>query len=368
MTMKWGEYVFANGRDTDAGELLQAATPADSRSLYVLGVGFDPRCLVGLAQFLALEHQHEPAILRVGMPSASPGTQSEVSEMAATHLERFEELTDGMDVRTLDYPQVENSYSAGPVMAREITDVKHLADVGHIAIDISSLPSTLYFPILKAALLASDRDPKAAGHFSGEIQVVACENAAIDGHINDLAVSGASYVGGFRPKGAGDTDHGGTRVWVPVIGENSEPALRAIHGLLEPDDVCPVLPFPAVDPRRADALVIEHRKVLFDAFRVTASDFVYADERNPFDLYRALCNLERDYRAALEPLAPTMVALSAHGSKLLSLGVLLAAYERELPIVAAAVEDYEIMDGATLGEFSDSNQLCCLWLAGAPFK
>ena len=130
----------------------------------------------------------------------------------------------------------------------------------------------------------------------------------------------------------------------------------------------PVLPFPAVEPRRADALVLEHQTVLFEAFKVRASDFVYSDERNPFDLYRALCRLERDYRSALDTLGPTMVVLSAHGSKLLSVGMLLAAYERAIPIAAAAADEYEIVTGVSLETFSEVNQLCCLWLAGAPYR
>ena len=360
--------MFANGSDMGARELLEAADSSAHRSLYVLGVGFDPRCLVGLRDFLAIDHQLEPAILRIAMPEAVPATQPLVVELAAIHLEEFERLTTGLDVFTLEYPRVESSYSAGTVIAREITDADRLVGIGHLSIDISSLPSTLYFPVVKAALQAADLQPDSSAHFAGDIQVVACENPAMDSSIRDLGVSGAAYVGGFRPRGQGDGDLEGTTVWAPVIGENSGSALRAIHAFLEPDDVCPVLPFPAVDPRRSDALVLEHRNVLLDAFKVTASDFVYADERNPFDLYRALCSLERDYRAALKPLAPTMVALSAHGSKLLSLGVLLAAYERKMPIVAAAVEGYEIVDGARLQDFGDTNQLCCLWLAGAPFK
>ena len=175
-----------------------------------------------------------------------------------------------------------------------------------------------------------------------------------------LAVSGQ--------EGHGDADPDGPTIWVPVLGENAEPALRAIHNLLEPDDICPVLPFPAVEPRRADSLVLEHRTVLFEAFNVRASDFVYSDERNPFDLYLSLCHLERDYKSALEPLGHTLVTFSAHGSKLLSVGMLLAAYEREIPIAAAAVDDYEIMEGASLDAFSEANQLCCLWLAGAPYQ
>ena len=368
MTQRWNDYVFANGTGTAPRDLMGAASSSGSPSLYVLGVGFDPRCLVGLREFLELDHEVPPKIMRIEMAPPGPATQPRVIHMATQHLEEFEALTNDFDVGAISYPTVEDPYSAGTVLARVMTETEQLAGVGHLIIDISSMPSTLFFPAIKAALKASDRLSGTEGHFGGEIQVVVCENPQMDASIRELGISDASFVGGFRPKGHGDADPDGPTIWVPVLGENAEPALRAIHNLLEPNDICPVLPFPAVEPRRADSLVLEHRTVLFEAFNVRASDFVYSDERNPFDLYLALCRLERDYRSALETLGPTMVALSAHGSKLLSVGMLLAAYEREIPIAAAAVDDYEIVAGASLETFSEANQLCCLWLAGAPYR
>ncbi len=370
MTQRWSDYVFADGTSTAPRDLMGAASASalDLPSLYVLGVGFDPRCLVGLREFLELDHQVSPKILRIEMAPSGPAVQPTVAQMAAQHLAEFEALTEGLDIETVSYPNVEDPYSPGTVLAREVTEAKQLAGVGHLIIDISSMPSILFFPIIKAALKASDLPSGTEGHFDGEIQIVVCENPQMDAWIRELGISDASFVGGFRPKGHGDADPDGPTIWVPVLGANAEPALRAIHNLLEPHDICPVLPFPAIEPRRADSLVLEHRTVLFEAFNVRVSDFVYSDERNPFDLYLALCRLERDYRSALEMLGPTMVALSAHGSKLLSVGMLLAAYEQEIPIAAAAVDDYEIVAGASLEAFNDANQLCCLWLAGAPCR
>jgi len=46
----------------------------------------------------------------------------------------------------------------------------------------------------------------------------------------------------------------------------------------------------------------------------------------------------------------------------------LAAYERTIPIAAAAADEYEIVPEVSLETFSGANQLCCLWLAGAPYQ
>jgi hypothetical protein len=169
------------------------------------------------------------------------------------------------------------------------------------------------------------------------------------------------------PKRSKLSEPEGTTIWAPVLGENSRPALRAIHEFLSPDDTCPVLPFPALHPRRADALLLEYQRELFDEFQVGEGNLIYADEHNPFDLYRTLSRLQADYAKALRPLEPTTLALSTHSSKLLSLGVLLAAYEHQLPIVAATATDYAISDGVDFAELGVQNKLSCLWLSGEPY-
>ena len=46
-------------------------------------------------------------------------------------------------------------------------------------------------------------------------------------------------------------------VRLPQLARGGRPALDLIHKSIEPDDVCPILPFPALDPRAAD-MMAEH--------------------------------------------------------------------------------------------------------------
>ena len=366
MDLRWDNYVFGS-EDEATIELMRAGTSADCASLYVLGVGLDPRCLEGLTRFLSVGRPAASRVVRIELPRPTASSQTSAVNYAAKHLSKFESLTRDLEVQTIPYPVVESPSSAGPAIARRVTDPEYLRGVGHLVLDVSSLPSKLYFSILKAMLNASELGLASSSRFAGQIQVIACENPSLDKAITEQGVSTAAFVGGFRPHGQAATDGDGTIVWTPVIGEGAGTALRAVHSFLEPDDICPVLPFPSWDPRRADTLVLEHGTVLFDAFQVRGSDIVYADERNPFDLYRKLCDLDHDYKAALAPLGPTMVVPSSHGSKLLSLGLVLAAYERQMPLVATVATDYAINEMVDIEEVGDDNRLCCLWLAGEPY-
>jgi hypothetical protein len=283
--------------------------------------------------------------------------------LATDNQQAFTELVAGVDVRVVEHQEVHTRSNAGPRMARALTDPSFVADIGHLIIDISSLPSSLYFPVIAATLMSVDRDVPG---FPREIQIVACENPSVDAAILKLGVSEADVVGGFRGVLERESDPTGTVIWAPVLGEHAGPALRAIHDFLTPGDVCPVLPFPARNPRRADNLLLEHQVELLDAFRVTPGNLIYADERNPFDLYRTLSRLQEDFRHALRALEPTTLVLSTHSSKLLSLGALVAAYEHELPIVAAPAIDYEMPD-VDLSALGARNQITCTWLTGEPY-
>lgn len=365
MNNRWANYVLgseAAGDDLAALWLSGAGEPPLA-SMYVLGVGFDPRALVGLQRFLAADHAVSPVIGLIEMAPPSPTSSLSARALAADNREAFNALVADLEVRVVEHQEVHSRGNAGPRVARQLTAPEFVRDVGHLVIDISSLPASLYFPMIAAALSASDRG---LDGFPTEIQVVACENPEIDSAIEELGISEAAVVGGFR----GALDHESaptvTVIWAPVLGERAGPALQAIHNLLAPGDVCPILPFPARDPRRGDKIVLEHQVILFDEFRVNPSHIIYADERNPFDLYRTLSGLHADFTHALAALQPSTVVLSTHSSKLLSLGVLLAAYEHDLPIVSAPAIDYELADVDWLA-LGAANALTCAWLAGRPY-
>ena len=365
MTARWDDYVFAQDDGTDLPEDLWMGAQASSAlaTMYVLGVGFDPRALVGLQRFLAIDHRHPPVVGLVELPPPSPASGLSARAMAADNRAAFEQLLGETELRTIPHTNVHARSNAGPRVARALTTPAFVAGVGHLIIDMSSLPTNLSFPLVAAALRSIDRQ---VNGFPSELQIVTCENPDVDAAIEELGISDADIVGGFRGALERDSDPTGTVIWAPVIGERAGPALQAIHDLLQPGDVCPVLPFPARNPRRGDDLVLEHQVVLLDAFRVNPGNLIYADERNPFDLYRTLGRLHHGFQHALRLLQPTTLVLSTHTSKLLSIGVLLAAYEYALPLVAAPAIDYELAD-VDLTAFSLSNQLACAWITGTPY-
>ena len=363
---RWQDYVIGFGGKSDPPESLwtSAAEAAEGlRSMYLLGVGFDPRALVGLQRFLALTHSEPPIIGLIQLPPPSPASSSSSIVLAEDNQAVFATLIADQEVRIVPYEHVHSKGNMGPRVSRQVTAPLFVKDVGHLIIDVSSLPSHIYFPVIAAALASVDRDVEG---FPAQIQIAACENPQVDAAILELEITGAFTVGGFRGEVTYESRPRRTVIWAPVVGENASPALSAIRDFLRPDDVFPVLPFPSRDPRRADALLLEYQVELLDAFRVDPGNIIYADERNPFDLYRTLSRLQANLRLAFGGLDSTTLAVSTHSSKLLSLGVLLAAYENELPVIAAPPMDYEMGD-INLGELTAGHRLTSAWLAGVPY-
>jgi len=210
-----------------------------------------------------------------------------------------------------------------------------------IVVDISALPRGIYFPLIAKILHLLDTTPENTGR-RPNLHVVVAENPLLDRCIQDDGIDEtAAYL---HPFGASlemeaTADH--PKVWIPVLGERQGTQLVRIYDLVMPDEIAPVLPFPSVNPRRSDDLLLEYRELLFDRLRVEPSNFIYACERNPFEVYRQIGRAVFHYREALQPLGGCKVVLSALSTKLLSVGTLLVAYELKQKRVEIGVAHVE---------------------------
>jgi len=360
MSLRWDPYVPFR---VDVEQLLSTAT-ARGRTAYVLGIGFDPRALVGLRATLECRGTGALDVVVLGLPEASH--EPDVAALAEANQQQLSLLADAtprLGLWHVPLPDVQEPRSAGLALARQLIKDHGLFGYDTVVVDVSSLPASLFFPVIGAVLEAAR-----GGAYAGNFQVVACENPKVDAGIHSQGAADPGPIHGFIHGLTTETTSPGPVVWAPVIGEQEGAQLDAVHRYLDPDEICPVLPFPARNPRRADDLILEHRKLLFDVMQVEPRNFIFADESNPFDLYRALCQLHERYAEALRPLGEASLVVSVHASKLLSIGALLAAWERKLPVVAAQSSGYLVDHPASLATLTDDDELACLWLEGEPYR
>ncbi len=233
-----------------------------------------------------------------------------------------------------------------------------------IIVDISALPKTLYFPLLRHLL----------GHCSEystnltNLHVALYESPDLDARIKEELTERADFLPGFAGTVELEQDWDVPRIWAPVLGEGQVEALKRVEQKLsaagERPEVCPILPFPAVRARRGDELVLEYADV-FKAWDVDLRNVLYASEHNPFDIYRQLCRLYDRYTAALSPLRGAKMIVSAHSSKLLSFGVFLAAHDRQDMAVAQVEALGYTIDTAAIESYDGCFHSA--WIAGEPY-
>jgi hypothetical protein len=355
--MRWRDYVLEY--DDQIPELWDKKR---THRTFLLGAGFDPRALVGLRAYANATVISDTTVVVIDLP---PGrADSETAALAEENAQALQELvtTSGCRLERIPYPASVDRRATGQAISRAVQGGGLIDPDGLVLVDVSGLPASLAFPLIGGMLEAADR-----GAFDGDLQVLVCENPFMDEAIQEEGSSDPGPLVGFN-FGLTDAGRDVIRIWAPVLGEGQEEQLEAIYAYLEPNGITPVLPFPSANPRRADDLLVDLRELLFDRFSVEYGDFIYADETNPFDVYRALWRLSSRTQSTLVPIGESTVVASVHGSKTLSTGVLLAAWEQKLPVVVAPATDYVLTgDAQAIAELQRHNRLAAIWLTGEPY-
>jgi hypothetical protein len=334
--------------------------------LTVLGVGFDPRCLAALkllgslgaadrVGYLALKLIARPALGKSG--AATDG-------LAATNLSALT-ATDGchaVAVCNIETHDEEGHNIAGRKTLSAIEEHRaQLTKYTDVLVDISGMPRGVFYPLIAYLLkLASEGVVR-------NLHVTVVEDPILDSRIKGREYGQADYLHTFRLQGDEKL------IWVPLVGANENARLDKIYGRLKSSciEILPILPFPASSLRRVDDIAVAHSELLFESFLVSPDNLLLCDERNPFDVYRKVLDVAEYYNqrlSALPGMGSVKTVVSPLSSKTLSLGMLLAAIERSLPVCHVEPGTYDVVldDGDHLKGDSGTSPTE-IWLAGEPY-
>ncbi len=360
---RWTDYYL----DEDfSGFWGRRASDASVRVLAILGVGFDPRCLVALKSmaelgcgdrlgYLALKLIARPALGESGVVTEN---------LAKTNLDDLREI-DGC--RSEAVYDVETHDTEGHNVAGRKTlsamggATEFLGKYTDVVVDISGMPRGVFFPLIAYLLRLADK-----GVFRN-LHVAVVEDPRLDSRIYGREYGQADYLHTFRHQGEDKL------VWLPLVGSNESARLEKIHNKIKGScvEICPILPFPARSMRRVDDIAVKHAELLFEGFLVSPDNLLLCDERNPFDVYRKILEVEEYFRqrlSAVPAIGKVTTVASPLSSKTLSLGMLLAAVERSLPVCHVEAGTYQVdvddqgrLVGDTLRGPTE------IWLAGEPY-
>jgi hypothetical protein len=338
--------------------------------LFLVGRGFDARATTAPIRILGLGNAAtlQGWILRYrnGQPE-SENTQKRIDANVAAFGKIFGARVTEIEIKMRG---AGNTHVTSRNTRTAVSRRDELAQYTDVIIDISAMPRTVALTAIAQLIALLDEIAQKGGP-SVNLHVVVAESVSADrgqasGSLSDTVTSLVGFSGQLTSESSANVP----RVWFPVLGEGQAARLERIRAELDPDEICPTIPFPSRDPRRGDQLIEEYRQFLFDDFRVEPSNILYASEYNPFEAYRQLYGAIDRYRDALRDLGGCKAFVSPLSSKLLSVGALLACYDHRANAGGPDKVNVGIpyVESVTYGEPADSvdttTELYSLWIRG----
>ncbi|MBN8500318.1 MAG: hypothetical protein J0M19_04100 [Sphingomonadales bacterium] len=296
---------------------------AEVHCLLVAAAGFDPRS-IGIATLLAGHLGDRLSGLFVREERGTP--DAGLVTLADQNTEQLRTLVPGCEIAAVDIFGNDNAPVAGARIASVIRDYDIADETTDIVLDMTALSIGVAFP---AARLLLDY---CEGHGIA-FHIMIASNPELDDAIDSEPADRPMAVRGFAGTDHSDAALEISRIWVPQLAKGRSAALTDIgRSIRDTYKICPVVPFPARDPRRADALIAEYGTQLIDEWQVDPRDLVYVSESNPLDCYRTLSTLTKRYADAVDQIFVPSIILSPVGSRVMAAGALMAAIEHDLPV------------------------------------
>lgn len=312
----WSKHLKGNGR----------------RLMFIVGAGFDPRVIGSAEEIIACAPNVARKCVAIDM-SEGYDTDEAASDLGAQNLEGLHALFpgDALEIRSLTTTDTDGirdvSRSATVLFDDFDTWIGNYTD---IIVDISALPRLVYLTILNT-LLNYLVDPNAVAPLGSAINlhVVYAESATIDTAINKYEIeTDLAPIHSLAIRLDEEASLNWPIVWLPVLAEDVLEQLTRISERTNPDEICPVLPVQSADARRGDNIISTLGEFLFDRYDVDIRDILRATEWNPFQLYRNLMLTMDRYEESLKLFGGARFVLSPLSSKGLSIGCLLATFEK----------------------------------------
>ncbi|WP_273457414.1 hypothetical protein [Nevskia ramosa] len=231
-----------------------------------------------------------------------------------------------------------------------------------IVVDASALSIGISFPLVRLLDNLYGQKPG-----TPNVHLFVTEDPHQDDQVKPDHAERPMWVPGCDGDAGSDLKSKSIRLWIPQLVLYRTEALRRIHDFVDATETCPILPFPARDLRRGDVLLEHYRTLLIDTWEVDPRSYIFAAEREPLDLYRTLLRIDDARQKVYGQQGGSLMVLSPIGSKLLGLGALLAALDRDFPVAYLETVSYAAQLGAMKNLEPDDWPIVHLWLSGVPY-
>lgn len=376
--LRWENYFLRS--NNDFGTFWRDyQTKAEPNILFIMGIGFDPRTSLGIKTIFSVQSRQKRDVIALRYYKTEEDVTESPTAPVEKHLNLLKNLLSGkanssLKIKNLLLRSNDDKSIASISATNIIQNINDFQGYSDIVIDISAMPRSIFIPLINKSLDLIDNYNK-ENEIKKNLHVIACENSKLDSMIYDRGLDEeATFIHGFRIKQIDKTEDQ-KEVWIPILGENQTEQFDKIKVKLNPVEVCPVLPFPSENLRRGDNILIEFQDKLFNDPDFEAKNIVYVDESNPFQVYRLIIQTVERYNQSFELLNGCKIIVSALSSKLLTLGALLAVFEKKKDGTNIGIMHVEALKDELDDKYYEdkididkNNKLFELWLTGEPYN
>lgn len=335
----------------------------ECRALLIAGAGFDPRTTTVTKLFASVLRTH---IAGLFLREERPDPDSALVARADRELSALQSLVAESRVERIGVFDRDSTSAATPhvVAGRYVAALAHGLDLTQftdVVIDFSALSVGTSFPLARALLARMDANREAVN-----LHAMVTTSPLTDARIEPDPSTFVGPVHGFQGRWGIDETSKAAKLWLPQLRLGQSRILEDLYMAVRPDDVVPVIPFPAHDPRLGDKLIEHYARELQNEWGVDPRNIIYAAEGDPLDFYRSVLRLDDARRPVFAGTIGSLIILSPLGSKALALGAMLAAIDRDLPVMYVEALGYQAQfEGEA--RFSEED-LVHVWLCGEAYE
>ena len=353
---RWEKCIMHRDGDTPRF-LAEWFSKPDKHVFLIGGAGFDPRS-TAVAKLLTScsKAPIDTLLIREQRPLPSSG----LLEGADKNIVALKQMLPNLVLREVNIFSASDFALTGGRQIAEIARGLQWSGITDVVIDCSALSRGIVFPLVRSVL----SNPAAPVN----LHLLVIDQPSLDDGIVAEPTERASAIHGFKGRLGLESSQQAAVLWLPQLVAGQQASLAKILSSLEPKphDICPILPFPSHDLRKPEKLITEFRTELESTWEVDPRNVIFASEGNPLDLYRSILRIDDERGEVFKETGGSILVLSPIGSKLLSIGALMAAIERDFPVVCVEALNYKFTPGVDAQRFSDE-KLVHLWLKGEAY-
>lgn len=307
----------------------------DKRVLFIGTLGFNDICV----HFPSLLLKY-PSVDFLFLIESRPSVSQVLKDTAERNRALLDAKLAGRSVEYIDVPIVADDLAV--VAGRNAASVCNQwlrRGYSDVFVDASAMSRGVCFTVARQVFDTSKR-----GAFNAHI-VVAEKKPSLN--VTTMSNDIPEYMHGFQGDMDIDDTESAVKLWIPQLSEKNAESLNRIFLKLNPDEVCPIVPFPSANPLRGDRLLGEFTASSgIDDWGVNLMDIIYGHESDPNDVYETIKRIHSSRNSVFERLTRerARTVLSPAGTRIGSIGLLLAAIELDLPVMYAETMGYNCPD------------------------